>query len=84
MVTHNPELAYKYSTRIVELKDGLVVSDSAPYSEEEEREEVLSHRAEVQSQQAEVAQEAEEGAGEQKSAGKAKRLRTKSTPQCRL
>lgn len=77
MVTHNPELAYKYSTRIVELKDGLVVSDSAPYSEEEEREEVLSHRAEVQSQQAEVAQEAEEGAGEQKSAGKAKRLRTK-------
>lgn len=77
MVTHNPELAYKYSTRIVELKDGLVVSDSAPYSEEEEMEEVLSHRAEVQSQQAEAAQEAEEGAGEQKSAGKAKRLRTK-------
>lgn len=77
MVTHNPELAYKYSTRIVELKDGLVVSDSAPYSEEEEREEVLSHRAEVQSQQAEAAQEAEEGAGEQKSAGKEKRLRTK-------
>lgn len=77
MVTHNPELAYKYSTRIVELKDGLVVSDSAPYSEEDEREEVLSHRAEVQSQQAEAAQEAEEGAGEQKSAGKAKRLRTK-------
>lgn len=77
MVTHNPELAYKYSTRIVELKDGLVVSDSAPYSEEEEREEVLSHRAEVQSQQAEAAQEAEEGAGEQKSAGKAKRLHTK-------
>lgn len=77
MVTHNPELAYKYSTRIVELKDGLVVSDSAPYSEEEEREEVLSHRAEVQSQQTEAAQEAEEGAGEQKSAGKAKRLRTK-------
>lgn len=77
MVTHNPELAYKYSTRIVELKDGLVVSDSAPYSEEDEREEVLSHRAEVQSQQAEAAQEAEEGAGEQKSAGKSKRLRTK-------
>ena len=77
MVTHNPELAYKYSTRIVELKDGLVVSDSAPYSEEDEREEVLSHRAEVQSQQAEAAREAEEGAGEQKSAGKAKRLRTK-------
>ena len=31
MVTHNPELAYKYATRIVRLKDGLVESDSAPY-----------------------------------------------------
>ncbi len=36
MVTHNPELAEKYSSRIVRLKDGLVESDSAPYSEEEE------------------------------------------------
>ncbi len=36
MVTHNPELAEKYSTRIVRLKDGLVESDSASYSEEEE------------------------------------------------
>jgi len=31
MVTHNPELAEKYSTRIVKLSDGLVVSDSNPY-----------------------------------------------------
>ena len=30
MVTHNPELADRYSTRIVNLLDGLVVSDSAP------------------------------------------------------
>ena len=30
MVTHNPELAEKYSTRIVKLKDGLIVDDSEP------------------------------------------------------
>ena len=33
MVTHNPELAEQYSTRIVRLQDGLVVSDSNPYTE---------------------------------------------------
>ena len=31
MVTHNPELAYQYASRIVKLKDGLVESDSSPY-----------------------------------------------------
>ena len=34
MVTHNPELADKYSTRIVRLLDGLVISDSDPVPEE--------------------------------------------------
>lgn len=40
MVTHNPELAEKYSTRIVRLLDGNVVGDTSPYSETEEAEEV--------------------------------------------
>ena len=31
MVTHNPELAEEYSTRIVRLSDGQVISDSDPY-----------------------------------------------------
>lgn len=31
MVTHNPELAEKYSTRIIKLLDGEVLSDSEPY-----------------------------------------------------
>lgn len=31
MVTHNPELAKEYSTRIVELRDGALISDSDPY-----------------------------------------------------
>ena len=34
MVTHNPELAETYSTRIVKLKDGLVIDDSDPYRSE--------------------------------------------------
>ncbi len=33
MVTHNPELATEYSTRIVKLSDGVIISDSAPYEE---------------------------------------------------
>lgn len=32
MVTHNPDLAYQYSTRIVKLLDGNVLEDSNPYS----------------------------------------------------
>ncbi|MBR3131944.1 ABC transporter ATP-binding protein/permease [Candidatus Saccharibacteria bacterium] len=31
MVTHNPELAEKYATRIITLKDGEITSDSNPY-----------------------------------------------------
>ena len=31
MVTHNPELAEKYATRIVNLKDGVIRSDTMPY-----------------------------------------------------
>ncbi len=40
MVTHNPELAEQYSSRIVRLLDGEVIEDSNPYSEEEEQKEV--------------------------------------------
>ncbi len=36
MVTHNPELAEKYSTRIVNLLDGEIVSDSNPYEDKTE------------------------------------------------
>ena len=34
MVTHNPEIAEQYSTRIVRLQDGLVISDTNPYEGE--------------------------------------------------
>ena len=36
MVTHNPQLAEEYSTRIVYLKDGEVVGDTMPYDGTEE------------------------------------------------
>ena len=44
MVTHNPELAEKYSTRIVKLLDGQITSDSNPYKEEEEQKENVKHK----------------------------------------
>ena len=34
MVTHNPELAERYATRIVKLKDGVIRSDSMPFTPE--------------------------------------------------
>ena len=36
MVTHNPELARKYSDRIVSVKDGEIIEDTEPYIEQEE------------------------------------------------
>ena len=36
MVTHNPELAQTYSTRIVQVLDGNILSDSNPYEPTEE------------------------------------------------
>lgn len=35
MVTHNEALAYKYSSRIINLFDGKVIGDTLPYTEEE-------------------------------------------------
>ncbi len=42
MVTHNPELAETYSTRIIKVLDGLVTDDSAPYSSQDEAKEVTA------------------------------------------
>lgn len=44
MVTHNPELAEKYSTRIVKLLDGRIVSDTNPYSEKKEQAKKKKHK----------------------------------------
>ncbi len=37
MVTHNPELANKYTNRIVELKDGKIIGDTNPYTINEKK-----------------------------------------------
>ena len=41
MVTHNPELAEAYSTRIIKLKDGKITDDSNPYDGEKNTKEDL-------------------------------------------
>ena len=44
MVTHNPELAERYATRIVKLKDGVIRSDTMPYEPEDEAAAAPVHR----------------------------------------
>ncbi|MDY5441245.1 MAG: ABC transporter ATP-binding protein/permease [Candidatus Enteromonas sp.] len=54
MVTHNPDLAQKYSTRIIELLDGEVKSDSNPYSVEEEEAERVTPQATIVDEKAKM------------------------------
>ncbi len=42
MVTHNPDLAEQYSTRIVRLSDGLVVDDTNPFDGEEKKNQIAA------------------------------------------
>lgn len=44
MVTHNPELAETYATRIVKLRDGKIVSDSDAFEVDEEKLEEPQHK----------------------------------------
>ena len=44
MVTHNPELAEAYATRIVRLKDGTIRSDSDPFTVDETTLEPAEHK----------------------------------------
>ena len=45
MVTHNPDLAEKYSSRIIKILDGKITDDSNPYSKEEEKKEDRNSKA---------------------------------------
>ncbi len=51
MVTHNPDLAQKYSTRIINLLDGELISDTNPFTEEEEIQEVSQNISIVQDEE---------------------------------
>lgn len=44
MVTHNPELAQQYATRIVNLRDGRIIDDSNPYTIDEAASAPAVHR----------------------------------------
>ena len=71
MVTHNPELAERYSTRIVRLKDGEIVADSMPYKGEdaqptEEIAETVSEEAQAETIEGSSEQTKDEAAEELK------------------
>ncbi len=80
MVTHNPELAKRYSTRIVELLDGKIVGDSNPYSDEECERDLKDIQLEKEEKARELAEEIsieEEGKGKKKSKAGAKKRKSK-------
>ena len=85
MVTHNPELAEKYSTRIVKFVDGLITEDTNPYNEEEEaaRLSAASPESESEAPSAEVS-EAAEKAPEAPVAKKAKREKKKKSEKAKM
>ena len=68
MVTHNPELAESYSTRIVKMLDGKITDDTSPY-EVEVKDNV--------SEEIKVPEKSKKGKIAQKSKGKAKNKKTK-------
>lgn len=70
MVTHNPELAEKYSTRIINLLDGEVSGDSMPFLEEDEIAEVTELRKESEEKEAEYLASVQQSGGNAKKAKK--------------
>ena len=69
MVTHNPELAEQYSSRIIRLVDGLVIEDTNPFSAEDEARECEA----IISEESEKMMAEEEAAADKKRFKKAKK-----------
>ena len=57
MVTHNPDLANQYSSRIITMLDGKITSDSAPLSEEELSQMRKDNEERIEAQKAESKKE---------------------------
>lgn len=55
MVTHNPEIAEEYSSRIIRLLDGQVLEDTNPFAAEDEEAECERIEAELAAKEAEIA-----------------------------
>jgi len=53
-VTHNPDLANEYSSRIIKLLDGELTYDTNPYSKKEANKEVAKHKKKLEKLQNEV------------------------------
>ncbi len=75
MVTHNPDLAERYSTRIIRLLDGEIVDDSNPFSEEDEEKEMAEINARLAEKAA--AEQAEQLSADGKKRKKTKKERAK-------
>jgi ABC-type multidrug transport system ATPase subunit len=75
MVTHNPELAEKYSTRIIRLLDGQVLEDTAPFTAEDEQAEVAEHNEIAEAEEKRYLDEVAEKGGNVKKAKKKLMLR---------
>lgn len=75
MVTHNPEIAEEYSSRIVRLLDGMVIEDTNPLSPEEEEAECAETAA---FEEAELAKELEAVSTEKEKKKVVKRRREKA------
>lgn len=54
MVTHNPDLAEQYSTRIIRILDGEIVDDTAPLTDEEYHQAKLAERGSTTTNESEV------------------------------
>jgi len=76
MVTHNPEIAEEYSSRIIRLLDGKVIEDTNPFTEEEEIVECERVQAEIEAKEAEIA--ALEAAAEAEAAENGKKKKKKA------
>ena len=77
MVTHNPDLAEQYSTRIIRLLDGQVEGDSNPYSEEDEQKEVETLQAITNEEEKKYLEQVEANGGNVKKAKKKLKERAK-------
>jgi len=75
MVTHNPEIAEEYSTRIIRLLDGQVLEDTNPFSPEEEEAECARIANEIKAKEEEIA--AAEAAASAKKQKKQKKEKAK-------
>ena len=51
MVTHNPDLANTYASRIVCLLDGEIIEDSKPYTHEESEKEIKKHKEKLEKEE---------------------------------